>query len=357
MIVVLLALLCTVYGDDPLRLIAFNETYSQWMRESEVQKLAQAKETHFMDITEYPAPIKYSGPTVKIPTGPTHQTVVHPLLRELSSANIGETVRWLSAYSTRYYTSTTGLQAVNALIQEYSAHGNKHPKVEVQDWTHSWLQPSVIARIHGHGNAAKEIVIIGGHVDSTSSGANAPGADDDASGSATVLEVFRVLTAELHKGWVPERTLEFHGYAAEEVGLRGSQAIATSYAAAGEQVVGMLQLDMTGYIGGGTATIGVVTDASFTNVNLNAFIRTLIPEYTKFSNGGTNTACNYACSDHASWARSGFPASFAFESTFQNSNPYIHTPNDQLNRLNLPHMLEFAKLALSFVVELSYEEK
>jgi len=38
MIVVLLALFCSVYGEDPLRYIAFNETYVQWMRESEVKK-------------------------------------------------------------------------------------------------------------------------------------------------------------------------------------------------------------------------------------------------------------------------------------------------------------------------------
>jgi len=359
MIVVLFALLCSVYGDDdPLRLIAFNETYSQWMRESEVKKLSESKETHFMDITEYTAPIKYSGSTVKIPSGPTHQDVVKPLLTKISSANIVETIRWFSAYSTRYYTSTTGVQAVNDLIGEYTRYGNNHPRVEVQAFSHqpTWPQPSIIARIYG-SVVPDEIVIIGGHIDSTSSTSNnAPGADDDASGSSTVLEVFRVLAAELNNGWVPERTLEFHGYAAEEVGLRGSQAIATSYANAGYDVVGMLQLDMTGYIGGSsTPTIGVVTD--YTNAALTAFIRTLIPEYTKFINGGTNTECGYGCSDHASWTARGYRAAFTFESEFRNSNPNIHTSRDTLSNLNPAHMLEFGKLALSFLVELSYQEK
>jgi len=358
MIVVLLALLCTVYGDDdPLRLISFNETYSQWMRESEVKKLSESKETHFMDITDYPAPIKYSGSTVNIPSGPTHQDVVKPLLGKIISQNIWDTVGWFSSYTTRYYTSTTGVKAVTDLIAEYAKYGNDHPRVEVQRVNHpDWSQPSVIARIYG-SVAPSEIVIIGGHVDSTSNGATAPGADDDASGSSTVLEVFRVLAAELDNGWMPERTLEFHGYAAEEVGLRGSQAIATTYANAGENVVGMLQLDMTGYDKGGVPTIGVVTDAQFTNVALTAFIRTLIPEYTEFVNGGTNTACNYACSDHASWARSRYPAAFVFESIFQNSNPNIHTVRDQRDDvLDQEHMFEFAKLALSFLVELSYKE-
>jgi len=241
----------------------------------------------------------------------------------------------------------------NALITEYANYGNGVPGVSVRAFTHSWAQSSIIATIQGKSN---NIVIIGGHVDSTSSGGTAPGADDDASGSSTVLEVFRVLVEHRRTtGWEPDYTLEFHGYAAEEVGLRGSQAIATSYENSDRTVVGMLQLDMTGYVGSGTTpTIGVVDDPNFTNVALNAFIRSLIPVYTRFTSGGTNTRCNYACSDHASWHRSSYPASFAFESAFANSNPYIHTPNDQRTRLNQQHMLEFAKLALSFCVELSY---
>jgi len=307
-----------------------------------------------MDITENPEPIKYSGPTIKIPSGPRHQNIVRPLLAQLSISNIWETVGWFSSYTTRYYTSATGKQAVDDLISEYARYGNGVPGVSVRAFTHSWAQPSIIATIQGKSN---NIVIIGGHVDSTSSGGTAPGADDDASGSSTVLEVFRVLAQHRRTGWEPDYTLEFHGYAAEEAGLRGSQDIATNYRTSGRTVVGMLQLDMTGYVGSGTtATIGVVDDINFTNVALNAFIRSLIPVYTRFTNGGTNTKCNYACSDHASWHRSNYPASFAFESSFANSNPYIHTPNDQRTRLNQAHMLEFAKLALSFSVELSYYE-
>jgi putative aminopeptidase FrvX len=53
----------------------------------------------------------------------------------------------------------------------------------------------------------------------------APGADDDASGIAPLLEVLRIALAS---GWKPKRTVKFMGYAREEVGLRGSNAIATS---------------------------------------------------------------------------------------------------------------------------------
>ena len=60
------------------------------------------------------------------------------------------------------------------------------------------------------------------------------------------MEVIRVLTAV---GFKPDRTLQFMSYAAEEVGLRGSHEIASSYRREGKNVVGALQLDMTNYQG------------------------------------------------------------------------------------------------------------
>ena len=69
-----------------------------------------------------------------------------------------------------------------------------------------------------------EVVVLGGHQDSIA-GSNcttsrSPGADDDASGIATLSEVIR---AAMALGYQPERTVKFMAYAAEEVGLRGSQ--------------------------------------------------------------------------------------------------------------------------------------
>jgi hypothetical protein len=54
-----------------------------------------------------------------------------------------------------------------------------------------------------------------------------------------VLEVFRVLAKNGFRG---SRSIEFHAYAAEEVGLRGSQAIASTYQKEGKVVAGMMQL-------------------------------------------------------------------------------------------------------------------
>jgi leucyl aminopeptidase len=232
-IAVLLLLVSVVYSKDGHRWIQFNETYGQWMTSAEVDYLAaNSPEIHFMDLTDYPVPNINLNRDVFIPSGPTHQDVVNPLLGFLSVDNIWTEIEYLSTqFITRYYTSPYGVDASNYLASKYASFKVK-PIVDVEQYVHGWPQRSIIGRITG-SKAPNEIVIIGGHIDSTSSGSTAPGADDDASGSSTVLEIFRVLATDPR--FTPERTIEFHGYAAEEVGLRGSQEIADSYAAEGKK--------------------------------------------------------------------------------------------------------------------------
>src|SRR5690606_15141813 len=108
-----------------------------------------------------------------------------------------------------------------------------------------WQQSSLIARIPGRTN---KTVVIGAHQDSINlflpSFLAAPGADDDGSGTVTILESFRAITnSDLMKDGL-ENTLEFHWYSAEEGGLLGSQDVFRSYERDGRDVVAMLQQDM-----------------------------------------------------------------------------------------------------------------
>jgi len=348
----ILCILNAVNGADNkenMRLLEFNETTRIWVTEKQAEQLGLAAEPGkgFMDITDLQGTIKNSRVPLVIPVYPSVPAIVNPLLALINSANIRNTIQQLSSYTTRYYTSPTGRESSNWLLQQYALYKGSRTDIQVNAFPHSWIQSSIVAKIMGTAPASEGVVIIGGHIDSTSSGTIAPGADDDASGSAGVLEIFRVMATS---GYKPYRTVEFHGYSAEEVGLRGSLAIATDYNNRGVEVLGMMQLDMIGYIRPGTtATIGLVTD--FTNALLNAFIRNLILDYTEYSS--TNTACGYACSDHGSWNRLQYAASMPFEGIFSNSNPNIHTVRDTLSLLNMDHAREFAKLGCSFVVELS----
>ena len=200
--------------------------------------------------------------------------------------------------------------------------------------------------------APADIIIVGAHMDSiTNNVNNAPGADDDASGIATITEMIRIL---LNVNYKPAKTVEFMAFAAEEIGLVGSSEIAQNYALNNKNVVSFVQFDMTNYKGS-SKDVYLTTD-SYNSNDLNLFLIELMEHYNKtgthaFTYG--NTICNYGCSDHFSWADNGYDAAFPFEASFTQYNPNIHTTSDRLSNMqgNATHAAKFAKLGLEFIIE------
>ncbi|MDY7224882.1 M20/M25/M40 family metallo-hydrolase [Hyalangium rubrum] len=285
--------------------------------------------------------------TYTINNGPS----VNAMLSGVQELNIRNTINSLSTnWTTRRYNVQSGKDAATWLKDQWTILANGRTDVSVAFFTHTWLQPSVIATIQGT-TLPNEVVVLGGHLDSingSSSTAAAPGADDDASGIASITEVFRVAMAN---GYKPARTVKFIGYAAEEAGLYGSQAIANWHKTNAVNVVGVLQLDMTNYKGS-TYDFGMVTDN--TNATLNSFTTSLMARYLPGTTY-TNITCGYGCSDHASWNSAGFPATMPFEATMSTDNPNIHTANDTLSVTsgNANNSVKFAKLGVAFLGEVA----
>jgi bacterial leucyl aminopeptidase len=278
---------------------------------------------------------------------------VNTLLPQLQASHILSTIQSLSDFQNRMYNSSHGTAASSWLFDTWKALAAGRSDITVSQVQHrGWPQKSVSLVIQGTGSNAAETVVLGGHLDSISSGSpetlRAPGADDDASGVASLTEVIRVLMAGNFR---PTRTVEFIAYAAEEVGLRGSQQIANRYARAKKPVVGVLQLDMTAYQGD-PIDLWLFTD--YTNAAQNQFVADLAAAYLPTLTVGFDQ-CGYACSDHASWTAKGFAASFPFEASDANYNKLIHTPNDTLATFGSQanHALKFSQLALAYVVELA----
>lgn len=70
-----------------------------------------------------------------------------------------------------------------------------------------------------------------------------------------------------------------------------------------------------------------------------------------------HTECGYGCSDHASWTRQGYAASFPFEAKFGEDNPWIHSSKDTWanSGSQAQHAQKFTRLAVAWLVELSEE--
>jgi bacterial leucyl aminopeptidase len=276
------------------------------------------------------------------------EALVRSALPLIEEEKIRDTIKQLSSMQNRYYQSTHGAEASLWLQDRWKKLAAGRPDVTVELFDQGYAQKSVIMTIPGT-TKPHEIVVIGGHLDSIALGgknANAPGADDDASGIATLTEVARVL---LQSGYRPERSIQFMAYAAEEVGLRGSLAITRDYAKRRIDVVGALQLDMTNYAGS-DKDIWLMKD--FTDAHQNAFMVALIEKYVGATYGFDS--CGYACSDHASWTRIGVPASMPFESRMNDRNKRIHTKKDtlELSDNNAKHAEKFARLGVAYAIEM-----
>lgn len=280
-------------------------------------------------------------------------------MAQVSEPALRGTILHLStAWPNRYYNSLHGRDSAHWIRELWAEMAAGRDDVTTTLHTSCFqcgVQPSVILTIEGT-DLADEIVVMGGHLDSISSTGtgnlmDAPGADDNASGIAVLTEALRIALAD---GWRPRRTIQLMGYSAEEIGLRGSQAIANQYRYLGKDVVAVLQLDMTNYTTTGT-TIDLRIISDYSNAPLQAFVRELFDTYlAPLGHTRGASACGYACSDHASWTQAGFPSVFVAEPVLF---PTRHTPSDVMPNIGATANVSvpITQLALAFMAELGKE--
>ncbi len=144
--------------------------------------------------------------------------------------------------STRYSTSTGCQTAADDVFALFDAFGLEP---EFQDHT-SGHAPNIIGTIPGRVTPDQVYIVIG-HLDDMPSSGSAPGADDNASGSALVTAL-----AEVMSGYDFSSTIRFLAVTGEEWGLYGSAHYAAQAAAAGEQIQAVLNADMVGWEGNGS---------------------------------------------------------------------------------------------------------
>jgi hypothetical protein len=184
------------------------------------------------------------------------------ILREIDPRRIEATIERLVAFGTRHTLSVQddparGIGAARDwLFEQFSAvaaTSEGRMTVEFQ----SFVQPvssripaptritNLVATLRGSA-APDRIYVVTGHYDSRVSDvmdavSDAPGADDDASGVAAVLELARVMATRR-----PEATIVFAAVAGEEQGLYGSDHLAQVFKDAGADVQGMFSNDIIG---------------------------------------------------------------------------------------------------------------
>jgi leucyl aminopeptidase len=277
-----------IHHDQDKYLIELAPYRTRWVTEEEKWAL-KLDGVNFIDITEehntgfYPT--LHSASYVKYPLKMQYAEEVVALNKNLSKENMKANLERFTSFHTRYYKSQTGIQSATWLYDQVqrvvSESGAAEYGATVERFSHPWGQFSIIARIPGRTN---KTVVLGAHQDSINlflpSILAAPGADDDGSGTVTILEALRgLLQSDAIAKGNASNTVEFHWYSAEEGGMLGSQAIFSSYKRDRREIKAMLQQDMTGYIQGALnagveEAIGIMVD--YVDQGLTQFLKDVV---------------------------------------------------------------------------------
>jgi Zn-dependent M28 family amino/carboxypeptidase len=246
---------------------------------------------------------------------------VAALVAQVSQAHIQAATTQLASYFTRRADSSQVITAKNWLVAALQTIPGLTVTTSTFD---SDYGPNVIATKTGSVHPER-VVVLGAHYDSINLGGAslaAPGADDNASGSAGLLETARLLALGNY-----ENSVRMVWYCAEEVGLIGSKADAQALDAAGTPVIAMLNMDMIAYRQAGDAfDLDFITDN--TDPVLTQFCRDLTAVYVPSLPTVTGSLTSFGgTSDHASYAATGVPSAFYFEDASALS-PFLHTSND-----------------------------
>jgi len=247
------------------------------------------------------------------------------------------------------YTMSTRYTWADSAIKKATRFAYDHfASLGLNTGFYTWGSPdgkrNVIAEQPGQTQAGR-IFLVTAHLDSIALNGdpytNAPGADDNASGSAAVMQIADILSQ-----YDFDCTLRYVLFTGEEQGLWGSWAYATYLNQIGENVEGVLNLDMLAY-----------------NTPNSAKTFELHTRYANSSDlaianlfSGVNSAYNLGLtplilqdgesfSDHYPFWQRGFPAILGIED-WSDHTPYYHTTNDQLESLDMNYYTRFTKAAL-----------
>jgi len=190
--------------------------------------------------------------------------------------------------------------------------------------------------------------IICAHYDDMPSGSTAPGADDNASGTAAVIEAARIFTQYQSK-----YTIIYALWDEEEQGLIGSAYYAQQAHNAGDSIMGVINMDMIAWDNDndGVGEIHIRNYANSTSLK-----DIMVQVNTTYSVGVIPSIINpgATASDHASFWNNGYGALLLIEEYYGGDfNNYYHTINDKILYFNQPYFHKMSRLALGTVATLA----
>jgi len=250
--------------------------------------------------------------------------IVQNLVSQVSTESIMGYIQTLENFGTRRCDHANSVLAQNWIKDQYESFGLS-PFIHtftppVHPWWGGTCQSGNVITIQYGTEFPDEYIVLGGHFDTFTyeSASNAPGADDNASGSSGVMETARILSQYDFK-----RSIIYCAFTAEECGLDGSERYAQKCANEGMNILGYFNLDMIGYLYPGDPLKFYLIYPNnpalpladyFVNIADIYFPTVPVSRHGNMPNGD---------SDHTSFNQKGYPGIWWFENVDCDS-PYIH---------------------------------
>ncbi|MBK9051417.1 MAG: M28 family peptidase [Chloroflexi bacterium] len=270
--------------------------------------------------------------------------VISPTVVQYDGGLSGE---WPVTIGGSAYTITTRHTYSGVPIQKATQYVGEHMDnlgldIEYHVWNAS-RPPNVIGQMNGETNP-EDIYLIVAHIDDMPSGGAAPGADDNASGTTAVM-----IAADILSQYRWDCTLRFVFFTGEEQGLLGSSAYAQRSYYAGENILGVLNLDMIAWntansspdidLHANQSIPATISLAQLFSDVVSTYNLDLIPQIIPSGTGA---------SDHYPFWQYGYPSILAIEDYYGagDFNPYYHTVQDTLDHTDIDYFTEFVRAAV-----------
>ncbi len=215
-------------------------------------------------------------------------------------------------------------------LQSMISQGTVKVKIDSRTEVAQKTGHNIIGTLKG---TTDDVIVLGGHYDSVSAG---PGANDNGSGIAVLLELASDLGKQKHKN-----TLAVIGFDGEELGLLGSRYYVDNLSTDERaRIKGMLNFDM---LGGGSGPLLLGGDGNLGQLGRDIADQLGITARNFRLGGG-------AGSDHESFQRIGVDTIF-----FSRDYSLLHTPEDTMDQVKPEYLDEAGRVAIRMITQLDAE--
>ncbi len=270
--------------------------------------------------------------------GKSNQAFDNKVVKRVNVDNIYNHVAYLSEEIGPRGAGTEGeLETVEYLVDQFESYG--YENVSVQEFTFpsggeevtSYNVEATKEPLKNHDTGQE--IIVGSHHDSVPWG---QGANDDASGTAALLELARVYAKT-----PTDSTIKFVAFGAEEYGLWGSRKYAEAMSAEdAENTVAMFQMDMVGSADAGDLVMFTADGEKNTVTDLGAAAGSRVSELVPYSELGR--------SDHVAFHNLGIPAALFIHTPLE---PWYHSEDDVIEHISKEKLKNVADIVGSAIYQ------